>query len=87
MARPESVVRPQDLGIGRLFETVRDAGIVAEVSDDRRGGDTDSTRADVGLGSTNERAARGGKLESEPGRGVRMRFRASLRNVGEGGKG
>ena len=35
MARPESVVRPQDLGIGRLFETVRDAVIVAEASTGR----------------------------------------------------
>jgi PAS domain S-box-containing protein len=35
MARPESVVRPQDLGIGRLFESVRDAVIVAEASTGR----------------------------------------------------
>lgn len=36
MARPEgSIVRPQDLGIGKLFETVRDATIVAETSTGR----------------------------------------------------
>ena len=36
MARPESsIVRPQDLGIGSLFESVRDAVIVAEASTGR----------------------------------------------------
>jgi PAS domain S-box-containing protein len=35
MARPESAVRPQDLGIGRLFENVRDAVIVAEANTGR----------------------------------------------------
>ena len=35
MARPESVMRPQDLGLGMLFDTVRDAVIVAEASTGR----------------------------------------------------
>ncbi len=35
MACPESVVRPQDLGLGRLFESVRDAVIVAEANTGR----------------------------------------------------
>ncbi len=35
MARPEGMVRPQDLGIGRLFENVRDAVIVAEAGTGR----------------------------------------------------
>ena len=35
MARPRSVVRSQDLGIGALFETVRDAVIVADAATGR----------------------------------------------------
>jgi diguanylate cyclase (GGDEF)-like protein/PAS domain S-box-containing protein len=35
MARPESVLKPQDLGIGKLFENVRDAVIVAEAATGR----------------------------------------------------
>ena len=35
MPSPERVVRPQDLGIGTLFETVRDAVIVADAGTGR----------------------------------------------------
>ena len=87
MARPESVVRPQDLGTGRLFETVRDAVIVAGVCDDGRGFDAGASRAGVGLRSMTERAAAlGGKLETEsgPGEGTKVNFRVPLRKVGGG---
>ena len=89
MTHPESVVRPQDLGIGRLFGTVRDAAIATEVCDDGRGFDAGPAHAGVGPRNMNERAALSGKPETEsgPGRYVRMHLRAPLRNVGEGGKG
>lgn len=62
--------------------------LVAEVSDDGLGFTPGPTRAGVGLKSMRERAAAlGGELEveSEPGKGTRVRFLAPLRAVGGGG--
>ena len=63
--------------------------LVAEVSDDGQGFEPDTISAGVGMRSMRERAvALGGELEveSEPGKGTRMRFRAPLQNLGGGGR-
>lgn len=63
--------------------------LVAEVSDDGRGFAPSPARAGVGMKSMRERtAALGGTLEveSEPGKGTRVRFHAPIRNVGEVGR-
>ena len=64
--------------------------LVVEVEDDGQGFEPDTISAGVGLRSMRERAAvLGGKLEveSEPGRGTRVRLRTPLRKAGGGGRG
>ena len=62
-------------------------GLVAEVHDDGRGFDLSLAGAGVGMRSMRERAAAlGGKLEvdSEPGRGTRVRLRVPNPTSGDG---
>ena len=78
-------------GAESVFVSVRTERneLVAEVEDDGRGFDTSTTRAGIGRRSMRERAvALGGELEveSEPGRGARVRVRVPL-SIADGEKG